>query len=222
MATSTLITTLLFGYAAAQGCDISGAIGSDYGPIKEGTQEGDVVLNANHNPNSTSSVTFNFTTIASNGRPAFSEQWTWRVNITDIATSNFDNPNDMIGGGFAGNLTDPTFTNVVYDFQWPGGDDLDTYLAAATDNATGVAGKLCYATLDLRGLPANVSNKYQESDNGNCNNVLGEECVNALLAAWQPVQADGLCPSGPGFKTIPECASTLGATDCSGSFATCK
>lgn len=222
MATSTLIAAALFGYAAAQGCDVAGAIGTNYGPIRQGTQGADVVLDANHNPNSTSSVTFNFTTVGRNGRPSFTEQWTWRVNVSDIATSNFDNPNDITGGGYAGDLTDPTFTNVVYDFQWPGDDDLNTYLAEATDNATGVAGKLCYATLDLRDLPANVTNNYQESDNGSCNNVLGEDCVNALLAAWQPVRADGVCPSGPGFKTIPECASTLGATSCSGSFGARK
>ncbi|KAF2160536.1 hypothetical protein M409DRAFT_28920 [Zasmidium cellare ATCC 36951] len=119
-----------------------------------------MVLSANRRPNSTSSVTFNFTTASNpNGRQPFTQEWTWLVNITDVSTSDFENPTDITGGGNLENATDPHFTNAVYDFQWPGGEDLNTYLATAMDNATGVGGQLCYATLDLKGLPMNVSSR---------------------------------------------------------------
>ncbi|KXT02483.1 hypothetical protein AC578_4204 [Pseudocercospora eumusae] len=40
---------------------------------------------------------------------------------------------------------------------------------------------LCVTVVDLGGLPYNVSNNYRESDNGDCSDALGAECIAALL-----------------------------------------
>ncbi|KAF7197037.1 hypothetical protein HII31_01462 [Pseudocercospora fuligena] len=177
------------------------------GPVEE------IIETANENPNATSSVTFNFTTSASiNG--VFTQEWTWRVNISEVSTVGF-NGSFSGSGSFANEQNNNTsLTNTVHDLQWPGGGYLNDYLHNATNNATGAAGTLCAAVVDLSGLPYNVSNNYHDSDNGDCSNALGAECVAAVLRGMPPVQNSGSCPTVGDLSSYPECNSTLSVSTC--------
>lgn len=150
-------------------------------------------------------------------RPRNLGNWTWTVNVTDVPTSNFHEP---VAGSTAGsrNYTNPHFVNTVYSLQWPGGGELTTYLNNATHNASGLSATLCMATVQLQGLPSNVTDKFQPSDNGDCSSVLGPECVRAYLSALTTnnIVADS-CAAGPQFSSIKECNSTLAVAPCGGS-----
>lgn len=186
------------------------------GPVEE------IIETANENPNATSSVTFNFTTPASiNG--VFSQEWTWRVNISEVSTAGFNGSFSGSGSFPNEQNNDTSLTNTVHDFQWPGGGYLNNYLHNATNNATGAAGTLCVTVVDLSGLPYNVSNNYRESDNGDCSNALGAECVAAVLRGMPPVQNSGSCPTAGDLSSYPECNSTLSVSTCGyGSSGVCR
>lgn len=105
----------------------------------------------------------------------------------------------------------------VHSFEWPGGGVLSDHLRSLTNNATDrEGGELCFTILDLRTLPYNVSNAYQESDAGDCSNALGSECVQAYLSSLSGRSGQCATPRGP--NSIPACASTLATVSCFGSF----
>lgn len=109
----------------------------------------------------------------------------------------------------------------VHSFEWPGGGVLSDHLRSLTNNATDrEGGELCFTILDLRTLPYNVSNAYQESDAGDCSNALGSECVQAYLSSLSGRSGQCATPRGP--NSIPACASTLATVSCFGSFTASK
>ena len=140
-------------------------------------------------------------------RTAASNQWSWRVNITEMNLASVPSPPENIH--YSGDASDFHFVDTVYSLSWPRGGDLSDELARVTGNASGNAGRLCMSVLGLPGLPANITNQYDPGNDGNCANVIGAGCAQALLARAAP--NGGSCSGGPQYlpENIPECKSVF-------------
>lgn len=129
--------------------------------------------------NITDSIAFNRTY---NGTE---EEWTWRINITDIAV-----PNNPFSFGFE----DTSFSdglrvaNTQWQLVWgsPGHSTLDS-LARSRD-AT-----IRFSFL-ISNKPSSILEEYSSDDGGDCAPILGEECTESLkrAASGGPVVFTGL------------------------------
>lgn len=201
-------------------------MGYGWGPGSFGTNVSNITTQAIYDrvqtPGATSSVTFNFTAF-----PGVLEQWTWRVNITNVNVGDLPNNGAYAENGargFGQELEDPHFVNVAYDFQWPEGGEIQdalnrTFSESGAHTSTG-PGQLCAAYFNMQGLPSDITNRYKESDNGDCTGVFGEDCVAAMLnasALWSG--NGGVCGlPGRGFTELPQCQSIFNTTKYPGRF----
>ncbi|KAI5371072.1 hypothetical protein Slin14017_G019510 [Septoria linicola] len=190
----------LFTTARAQVCNLAGTLGPGFGPD---IPENLTVLEANLSPNATRSVNFNVS--AGSGNDLYREEWTWRVNVTKIPSEVLMVPSYLESK----NVTDPYIINTVYDLQWPGGETLNATTADALGNSNpGLPNSLCVSIVDLYGLPERVTNRYQESDNGDCSNVLGDACAAAIRSGVRAPSANGRCQTPRAISDIPACKNT--------------
>ena len=216
MAFTLLTLASLATAVAAQGCDVSGALGTGYGPGDSSDDVQRAVMEASQHPNATNEVQFQFTRpgASANDQNSASNQWSWRVNITEINVGSLSSGPGYLH--YSGDASEVHFVDTVYSLSWPGGGELSDELARVTNNASGSAGRLCATVLDLPDLPANITNQYDASDNGNCANVMGADCARAMLQRAQP--EEGGCSSAPlGLpQDIPECKGAFSQARCDG------
>ncbi|GIZ43918.1 hypothetical protein CKM354_000712700 [Cercospora kikuchii] len=151
---------------------------------------------ANQHPNLTTSASFSFGTKQNLDDDT---TWNWRVNITNVDVSPLSDR--LAPGQHAANL--------AADLQWPGGGTFQSYLDRQQDkfgspNPIVQMEELCLSSSSYS-LPANITSRYSGDDDGNCTNVLGQECYASLLAARQD---SGPC-AGPinntRWQTLPGC-----------------
>ncbi|KAI1359189.1 hypothetical protein F5Y08DRAFT_86664 [Xylaria arbuscula] len=126
-------------------------------------------------------------------------EWTWRINVTEFASAETDPMNNVtsqIGG-----------IEATYDFTWP----VEGNISAALDGSNS---PLCITALDgLVDLPVNITNAYKEDTGSSCVPVLGQECVNAILAgAPEPSLQDCNVTASISWGSIPECQDSFGVS----------
>lgn len=152
-------------------------------------------------PNATHSVTFAF-----DNTPGNTNLWSWRVNVTDLATPNagLDGFNKSLH--FSPNqlsYSDGTRAIVTeWDLTYPSStsNNLRDYLLNH-GNAT-----LCTTSMILH-LPQNVTNDYDPTSiNGDCTGLLGQDCVTALTQSLANMQA---CDGSGTIFSLDACQSTL-------------
>jgi hypothetical protein len=130
-------------------------------PLTSGQEAGE---KAGRHPNATSSVTFQR---SYNGEP---ETWGWRINITDLAIPN--NP-DQFGNASANASEGYHVANTQWELTWPAGSDNFTEFLNERNMTASFAAYLA-------NKPANITNRYNASANGDCTALLGKECVDAI------------------------------------------
>lgn len=126
--------------------------------------------------------------------------------MTDFAAPNAQNTVSTSTGYAAVDFVDPHVVNTVYDFEWPGGGNISSALNYSTD-------PFCISTIDMIGMPANVSNLYTESnaESSDCGPILGDKCVSAITDTLSSLPGGSGCYANPtGWFSLPSCASTLG------------
>lgn len=101
------------------------------------------------------------------------ENWTWRVNVTNVAL-----PADLSPNG----LENYSAAYLQWDLQWSGGRNLKEYLGPATGQDPTARASLCIKAQSYP-VPSNVTSRYSADDNGNCSSVLGNECATAVADA---------------------------------------
>lgn len=144
---------------------------------------------AGRQPNATKSVTF--PRIYNNT----SEAWTWRINITDMAVPNRISDLGLPSADFSQGLR---VANTQWQLQWPGSSDsFQEFLRERNASARFMG--------IITNKPSNITDHLKDSDNGNCTNVLGDECTRSLT---QAVTKDGPIS----YATLPGCDSSLGAS----------
>ncbi|KAK8097047.1 hypothetical protein PG999_012991 [Apiospora kogelbergensis] len=162
---------------------------------------GPLLNQAAANPNATRSIKFRpFPSYSGNNDRLRNLEWSWRVNISDFYAAN-------ASPSFSedGLLEDPHVIVNTYDFSWPGGGNLSEQIGTTNPFCISAAGSFVW--------PANVTNRYADGDpnSPDCGAVLGEACRDAIVR--QGASSAGLdkC-SGPSkfWKTLPECAGSLG------------
>ncbi|KAI0532632.1 hypothetical protein GGR58DRAFT_160605 [Xylaria digitata] len=160
----------------------------------------DAVVDASRNPTLSRSVTFKpfeqyweFLTDSSVLRDS---EWTWRINVTNIAATDADSPNAT---------EDTNVVAATYDFTWP----VDGNISAALDGSTS---PLCIASLgELVDLPVNITNAYKEDTGSSCVPVIGQDCVDVMLAqAPVPNARDCNMTATVPWSSIPECRDSFG------------
>ena len=142
-----------------------------------GDQSTQILEHAGRTPNKTSSASFNFFP---------NEQWTWNVNITDVAV-----PYEYF------NTSDLHVVNTQWDLRWPGGGSLQSYMDRSGRNDT-----LCLSATHIM-LPSNVTKHYTAP--GNCSDVLGSECAANLFASFSCIDP----PSTAISESLKGCEDTL-------------
>jgi hypothetical protein len=161
------------------------------GTLRPGPGDSPAILQifeaAGQHPNETDSITFvrDFNDAE--------ETWTWRVNVTDIAV-----PNKIsdLGDPSASSSTGYHVANTQWQLQWPGNNSssLQSFLAERNLNVT-------FNALSIF-LTSNITSKYNADDRGNCTNLLGSKCTQAISDATRHGNAMQL-----GF---PDCRDTIG------------
>lgn len=173
-------------------------------------------MEANRQPNATNEVQFQLTRPGASAaeQNSASNQWSWRINITEINIGSLPSAPDNFHE--SGDPSNYNFVNTVHSLSWPRGGELSNELARVTGNATGNAGRLCMTVVDMPQLPVNITNQYDPGDNGNCANVIGAGCAQAMLAHAAP--SEGGCNDviNPLPEEIPECKSTFAQARCDG------
>jgi hypothetical protein len=168
-----------------------------------------VSADAGRQPNATDSVTF---TRAYNNTQ---EEWTWRINVTDISVPNRIDDLGMPGANFSQGLH---IANVQWQLEWPGDevDSLQTYLMKRNMSVG--------FTALISNKPSSITDRYSDSDNGNCTAVLGDKCTQSITqfasegdmvsftglegcADSLDVQGGGGVQSGTGFSKTPPITS---------------
>ncbi|RWA09082.1 hypothetical protein EKO27_g6024 [Xylaria grammica] len=125
-------------------------------------------------------------------------EWTWRINVTNIAASDADLRNAT---------EDAHVVAATYDFAW----SVDGNISAALDHSTS---PLCIASLGGEvDLPVNITNAYKEDSGSSCVPVLGQACVDAMLAqAPVPGLQDCNETAAISWSSIPECRDSFGVS----------
>jgi hypothetical protein len=122
---------------------------------------------AGRQPNVSDTVTFSRT---HNGK---AEDWTWRINITDLAIP--DRTSDL-GSSSASFSRGLHVTNTQWQLQWPGSSDtLQTFLSERDMEVT-------FNALSVL-KPSNVTDAYNAEDKGECTKLLGSECTQSITKA---------------------------------------
>ncbi|XXH03855.1 hypothetical protein Hte_010261 [Hypoxylon texense] len=134
-------------------------------------------------------------------------EWTWRINISDIAAPNAE-PED--GGIWA--TIDPHVVSITFDFLWPGSGNFLSALGGIWKPLyLSDLGSLdpVYPSASWTDLPVNVTNGYTEDDT--------DTCVDAMLAARGGAiyaipdgMGPGYLPAAKSWQDLPECADTFG------------
>ncbi|KAI0468427.1 hypothetical protein F4859DRAFT_516978 [Xylaria cf. heliscus] len=162
----------------------------------------DAVVNASRDPTLSRSVTFKpfqqYWDSLSDDSVLRDSEWTWRINITNIAAPDADSSNTT---------EDTHVVAATYDFTWP----VNGNISAALDNSTS---PFCITALgNIVDLPVNATNAYEEDTGTGCVPVLGKGCVDALLAR-APVPSAQSCNRGAttSWSTIPECRGSFGVS----------
>lgn len=203
----------------SQSCGIAGEEGPGFGPSDglgpsdSGDSLEQAVMEASQHPNITNEVQFQFTRpgASANDQNSASNQWSWRVNITEIPVANLPSSPGYL---HASGDSDVHFIDTVNSLSWPSGGDLSDELARVTGNASGNAGRLCLTLLGLPDLPANITNQYDSGNDGNCANVIGASCAQAMIGRAAP-NADGCNSQSPTLpQDIPECQSMFSQARC--------
>jgi hypothetical protein len=153
----------LFAFSASA-LPVSGPLKPGLGntPEPQGTVEA-----AGRQPNATNSITFTrtFNNIL--------ETWTWRINTTELAVPD---PIYNLGKPDANYSQGLKVANIQWQLQWPGSGEEDGSFQSflVTRNATAL-----FSTVIIN-LPSNITDRYQDGDNGDCATILSEECVQSL------------------------------------------
>jgi hypothetical protein len=98
------------------------------------------------------------------------ENWTWRINVTDLA---IPNEHSELGSPSASYSRDSRVANTQWQLQWPG--DSDTFQSFLSERNV----VFSFNALSIF-LPSNVTDLYNADDNGNCTNLLGSECTQSI------------------------------------------
>ncbi|KAK6954543.1 hypothetical protein Daesc_004510 [Daldinia eschscholtzii] len=168
----------------------------------------EVLRNANRNPTLTRSLPYKPFQGSWSYLPEDSvlrnAQWTWRINVSDVVAPSAESQQSS---STSGPITDPHVASTTYDFTWSTEGNMSTALG-------GAPGPLCFVQLgDWVDLPVNVTNLYTEdsAQSTSCVPVLGEACVNAILAAEKSLNSE-YCfnPQRKLWSELPECQSSFG------------
>jgi len=147
------------------------------GPKKPGPGDTPEALHvseaAGRHPNATTSVTFQ------RKYNNTKEEWTWRVNLTEIAV-----PDDIsdLGSPSANFSRGLRVANTQWQLEWPGSSDdannnntFEAFLQERNLNAS-------FTSLVVK-HSSKIANNYDDSDGGDCEKVLGKDCTKALTEA---------------------------------------
>jgi hypothetical protein len=152
-------------------------------PLTSGQEAGE---EAGRHPNATSSVTFQ--------RPYNGEleTWGWRINITDLAIPN--NP-DQFGNSSANASEGLHVANTQWELTWPAGSDNFTEFLNERNMTASFAAYIA-------SKPANITDRYNASAQGDCTALLGHQCVDAIKRSASGTDL-------PDILDKEECADTL-------------
>ncbi|KAI1120392.1 hypothetical protein F5Y10DRAFT_127619 [Nemania abortiva] len=162
----------------------------------------DAVVDASRNPTLSRSVTFKpfeqYWEFLPDSSVLRDSEWTWRINVTNIAAPDADPHNAT---------EDTHVVAATYDFTWPVAGNISTALDGSTS-------PLCLASLgELVDLPVNITNAYTDGTGSDCAPVLGQDCVDAMLAqAPVPNARDCNMTSTVLWSSIPECRGSFGVS----------
>jgi hypothetical protein len=157
------------------------------GPFLPGPRSAaDYFKSAGRDPNATSSITF---TRKYNNTP---EEWTWRVNITEVPWPDNDWRGDPDSATFNNGWR---VTNTQWELNWPG--DSDTLGEYIREQEVPIGVKILRTA-----VPSNVSDLYRKSDGGDCTPMLGEECVRSLQSSTSS--------RGTGGRRLEGCEDSIG------------
>lgn len=141
---------LLLGFSV-----FSSALTTLDGPVNgAGVWNVSYALEANANPNSTTSVPFDI-----NG-----QDFTFQVNVAEFTPT-----------GKGANITEnPRIAASFYNLLWDGDNSLNDTL-----KSPGTTPKLC-VTVAMGPSTVSATNGYREGDNGDCSHALGKQCIKDL------------------------------------------
>jgi hypothetical protein len=183
MTTAALLSLLFVLSASGQSLPQSGVNKVGFPRTPEGEQ---VFEDAGRQPNATSSVTFKRTFERAE------ENWTWRINVTEVAVPN--NLND-IGKESANYSQGLRVAHTQWQLEWPGDEEtLQDYLAR-TNRSIRISEM-------ISDKPRNITDRYKDEDNGNCTSVLGDKCTRSLTLA---ASSSG----SVSFSSVKDCEDTL-------------
>lgn len=127
----------------------------------------------------------------------------WRVNVSSVSV-----PDARPLDSGEPPLLDPQVVQTVFDLQFPGQGSLNSYINQTED---GPPRTVCVTVFSPQmldyDLPLSVIDQYNEEDNGDCGNVLGEDCVAAFLRSGKALDRPPGCLSF--VYNLPECNNTL-------------
>ncbi|KAL0930026.1 uncharacterized protein CTRU02_214846 [Colletotrichum truncatum] len=152
------------------------------------------------NPNATRSITLKPWQWARGNVPRLDRlEWTWRVNITNIALPSL--------ASVFPDVSDPHLVSTTYDFSWTGGGNLSQPLHWSTS-------PFCITTMAANFVfPPNVTNLYNESnsDMSDCEAIIGSDCRSKLNVDGNNLRSVDRC-AGPQtlWSDISECNATFG------------
>jgi hypothetical protein len=196
MRTSSLLWTSLFSFSPAWANRPTISISSEWGAIgpgggsgpwhyDEGFEKGE---EAARHPNATNAVTFNRTF---DNKP---ETWTWRINITELAVPNVS---WQFGNASANSSLNHHVVNTQWQLQWLGSNASETFRDFLhSRNMTASFGAY------IARKPANITDRYDASANGDCTALLGKQCVESL-------QSTASSRDSPSFINQAGCEDTL-------------
>ncbi|THY19992.1 hypothetical protein D6D01_06943 [Aureobasidium pullulans] len=140
-------------------------------------------ISANSHPNATKSVPFNIG----------AQNYTFQVNVAELFPSNLDTNTS---------IQNPSVAASFYNVLWSGTSTLNETL----QNTWRLEKNDLCLVLPLGPLTSKATNGYKESDQGDCSNALGSECMKDLAEVKSQVLAGG-CTE----RWMPKsCASSFG------------
>jgi len=121
------------------------------------------------------------------------EEWSWRINVTNVPVSNQISQLGMEG---ADSSDSHQVVNVQWQLGWPNDKNTSLQQYLAQKNTKASFGAM------ISNKPTNVTNKYKNEDSGDCMPLLGEQCVQSLTQAAS--KGDAIH-----FDGLEGCADTL-------------
>ncbi|KAK0113965.1 hypothetical protein ONS95_014209 [Cadophora gregata] len=152
----------------------------------------EVFSSAGRNPVVSSSVSFNRTDFNS------LQDWTWRINITDVRLTNDFND---LGEPSANASENVHVVNSQYELLWPGATEsengtLESYLRSINSSLLMTAVEIV--------LPEKLTEKYETGMNGSCADVLGSQCTQSLMEAAATME------QGFAMEGLAGCGDSIG------------